>query len=70
MATGQIKALVRGRGFGFIQPEDSRGYLFFHSSGLRDVLFAQLEEGLQVEFDQVPDPRDPRQSRATDVRLL
>jgi CspA family cold shock protein len=69
MATGQIKRLVRDRGFGFIRPEGATEDIFFHSSSLQSGVFDQLNEGQTVEFDKEADPRDPKRSRAVNVRL-
>jgi CspA family cold shock protein len=69
MATGQIKRLVRDRGFGFIRPEGASEDIFFHSSALKSGIFDQLNEGQNVEFDKENDPRDPKRSRAINVRV-
>lgn len=67
---GQIKRLVRDRGFGFIRPEGATEDIFFHTSALQGVIFDQLSEGQNVEFDKESDPRDPKRSRAVNVRLV
>ena len=54
MAKGQIKRLARDRGFGFIRPDGE---------------FDSLQEGQMVEFEKGADDRDPRKSRALNVRL-
>ena len=69
MATGQIKSLVRDRGFGFIQETGGAGDIFFHSSALAQGEFDQLKEGQNVEFDKGPDPRDSSRIRAANIRL-
>ncbi len=69
MATGQIKRLVRDRGFGFIRPDGASEDIFFHSSSMPGGVFDQLNEGQNVEFDKEPDPRDAKRSRAVNVRL-
>ena len=69
MATGQINRLVRDRGFGFIRPEGASEDIFFHSSALQGGIFDQLNEGQTVEFDREADPRDPKRSRAINVRV-
>ncbi len=69
MATGQIKRLVRDRGFGFIRPEGASEDIFFHSSSLQGGIFDQLNEGQNVEFDTENDPRDPKRNRAVNVRM-
>ena len=69
MATGQIKRLARDRGFGFIRPEGASEDLFFHTSAVQGGMFDSLEEGQNVEFEKGADERDPRRSRALNVRL-
>jgi cold shock protein len=66
---GEIKRLERSRGFGFIRPEGASADVFFHTSALQGVMFDDLNEGQKVEFDTQPDDRDPRRSRAVNVRL-
>jgi CspA family cold shock protein len=70
MATGTINRLVRDRGFGFIRPEGASEDIFFHSSALQGGIFDQLNEGQAVEFDKEADPRDPKRSRAINVRAV
>jgi CspA family cold shock protein len=69
MATGTIKRLIKERGFGFIQTAGSSEEVFFHTTSLSPGEFDQLSEGQSVEFDVEPDPRDPRRSRAANVRV-
>lgn len=69
MASGKIKTLMKDRGFGFIQVEGSSEDLFFHSSSLPAGGYDNLETGQTVEFDVEPDPRNPRRSRAANVRV-
>lgn len=69
MATGTIKRLIKERGFGFIQTSGSSEEVFFHSTSLSPGAFDELSEGQSVEFDVEPDPRDPRRSRAANVRV-
>jgi CspA family cold shock protein len=69
MATGQIKRLVRDRGFGFIRPEGASEDVFFHSSATGGM-FDSLNEGQNVEFDKENDPRDPKRSRAVNIRVV
>jgi len=70
MATGQIKRLVRDRGFGFIQPAGESEDIFFHSTALTAGVFDQLAEGQNVEFDNQVDDRDSRRMRAVNVRVI
>ncbi|MPZ48694.1 MAG: hypothetical protein GEU75_05170 [Dehalococcoidia bacterium] len=68
MATGKITRLVKDRGFGFIQTGDNQE-VFFHTTSLPAGQFDELREGQNLEFDVEPDPRDPRRSRAANVRV-
>jgi len=70
LATGQIKRLVRDRGFGFIQEPGVVEDTFFHSSAVATGTFDELSEGQAVEFDRGPDPRDASRTRALNVRLI
>ncbi len=67
--TGEIKRLEQERGFGFIRPTGASEDVFFHSSALQGVVFDQLREGQAVEFEKQPDDRDPRKTRAINVRV-
>ena len=69
MATGRIKTLMKDRGFGFIQVDGANEEVFFHSSSLSNGGFDDLREGQRVGFEIEPDPRNPRRSRAGNVRL-
>ena len=65
MPGGQIKRLVRDRGFGFIR-DDSGQEWFFHRSAVQGT-FDQLNEGQRVEFTPEDSGKGPR---AGDVRLI
>jgi CspA family cold shock protein len=69
MATGQIKRLARDRGFGFIRPDGASEDIFFHTSAVQGGMFDSLQEGQAVEFDKGADDRDPRKTRAINVRV-
>ena len=69
MATGTIKTLMKDRGFGFIQVDGASEEVFFHSTSLPPGSFDGLREGQKVEFEVEPDPRNPRRSRAGNVRV-
>jgi CspA family cold shock protein len=62
---GEIKKLIRERGFGFISAEDGRE-VFFHRSALEGVDFDALEEGNSVEFNVERGPKGPQ---AANVRV-
>jgi len=67
MTTGTIKRL-NDRGFGFISPSSGGSKdVFFHSSSVANATFDDLQEGMQVSFDQEADPRDPSRQRASRV---
>ena len=67
MAVGEIRRLVRDRGFGFIGPQDGGNDVFFHHSALEAGQFDGLYEGQKVEFSSQQDSRGPR---AVSVRPL
>lgn len=50
MATGTVKKIM-DKGFGFIATEGQAKDLFFHSSEVKNVSFADLQEGDTVTFD-------------------
>lgn len=62
---GQVKRLIRARGFGFIATED-RQEVFFHRSAVVGD-FDALEEGAQVEFNL---ERGPKGLRAANVKVV
>ena len=70
MATGQIKRMARDRGFGFIRPDGASEDIFFHTTAVQGGSFDDLNEGQTVEFDKAADERDPRRSRAINVRAV
>ncbi len=59
MMTGTIKTLTE-RGFGFIAVEGQEKEIFFHSSALVGVAFADLKAGDVVTFDMEDSDRGPR----------
>ncbi len=63
---GEIKKLIRERGFGFISAEDGRE-IFFHRSALEDTDFDALEEGNSMEFNAGRWLKGPR---AVNVRMI
>lgn len=64
MAEGTIKRLT-DKGFGFISTASGKD-LFFHSSALQGVSFAELHEGQAVTYTEGMGPKGPR---AETVRL-
>jgi len=65
MAEGTIKRLTN-KGFGFINTGNAKD-LFFHSSNVDGVTFAQLEEGQRVSFTEKQGPKGPQ---AENVKLI
>ncbi|MGO8690328.1 MAG: cold-shock protein [Thermoguttaceae bacterium] len=58
MAEGTIKK-VTNKGFGFIQTGSDTD-LFFHSSSVQGVSFAELREGQKVSYTEGQGPKGPR----------
>jgi CspA family cold shock protein len=58
MPGGQIKRLVRDRGFGFICDDGGQEW-FFHRSAVEGS-FDQLNEGQRVIFEEEPSAKGPR----------
>ncbi len=58
--TGIIKRINSEKGFGFITPDGGDKDVFFHSSALVGVSFAELREGEKVSFDTEPSEKGPR----------
>jgi len=63
--TGIIKRLNGEKGFGFITPDGGDKDVFFHSSALVGVTFAELHEGDKVSFETEQSEKGPR---ATNVK--
>ena len=67
MAQGTIKKLITAKGFGFIAPEDGSDDVFFHTSGIENSSFEELQEGQAVEFVLGDGPKGPR---AENIRVV
>lgn len=63
---GQIKRLIRDRGFGFVSAENGKE-VFFHRSAMGDVDFESLDEGTDVEFEL---EQGPKGLRAANLRIV
>lgn len=64
---GSIKKILRDKGFGFIVPDDGSDDVFFHRSRLAPkMLFEDLREGDEVEFQVRPGEKGPQ---AFDVKV-
>ena len=59
MATGTVKKLVRGRGFGFITAQDG-SEVFPHSIAIEGGAFDSLTAGQNVEFNVERGEKGPR----------
>jgi cold shock protein len=58
---GTIKKIVRDKGFGFIVPDDGSNDVFFHRSRVAPkVVFEDLREGEEVEFEVRPGDKGPQ----------
>lgn len=58
--TGKIKRLT-DKGFGFIAPDEGEGKdVFFHSTALQGITFADLREGDAVTFEIEDSDKGPR----------
>ncbi len=59
--TGTIKKIIKGKGFGFITPDEGNEDVFFHSSRLAaKIYFEDLREGDEVEFQVRPGEKGPQ----------
>lgn len=58
-ATGTVKWFSSEKGYGFIQRADGPD-VFVHHSAIEGAGFKTLEEGEQVEFDVIEDPKGPK----------
>lgn len=67
METGTIARLQTERGFGFITREGSDKDLFFHSSELVGVQFAELKEGDKVQFEVGEGPKGPNATKVSRI---
>jgi cold shock CspA family protein/ribosome-associated translation inhibitor RaiA len=60
--TGTISQLFGGRGYGFIRtPEDQEVY--FHRDVLHNLVFTELREGQEVQFDVEQGDKGPQAAR-------
>lgn len=59
VATGTVKWFNDDKGYGFIETDGSED-VFVHFSAIAGEGYRSLQEGAQVEFDIVPDPKGPR----------
>lgn len=66
---GTIAGKNEEKGFGFITPEGmedkKENNVFFHSSSLEGVTFAELQKGEAVEFETEASDKGPRAAHVT-----
>ena len=67
MPTGTVKFYDRGRGYGFILPDDGGKDVFVHATALERAGMRGLVEGQKVSFDIEPDRRTGK-TAATNIR--
>jgi CspA family cold shock protein len=60
MRRGTVKWFDTLKGYGFIAPEDSTQDVFVHYSAIRGIGYTTLNDGENVEFESIPDPRGPK----------
>ncbi len=66
MEQGKIKAIVEGKGFGFIGRPGQKD-MFFHATGVRGISIEELQVGDVVEFEIAEGEKGPH---AVQVRLV
>jgi cold shock protein len=66
MPAGKIKMFNQDKGYGFIQPDDGGGDVFFHVSALRGG--AEITKGNAVNFEIGVDPKSGK-TKAVSVDL-
>jgi CspA family cold shock protein len=66
MAIGKVKWFNDQKGYGFIEREEGED-VFVHFSGIVGDGYRSLQEGAEVEFEVIQDPKGPR---ADKVRVI
>ena len=56
--------------FGFVRPDEIGNEVFVHVKDVQASGLAGLQIGQRVEYDTVPDRRDPKKFRAIDLRII
>lgn len=70
MNNGTVKWFNAQKGYGFITNSNNGEEVFVHFSAINNAGFKSLEEGQQVTFDTMHDPRNSRKVRAANVSIL
>jgi CspA family cold shock protein len=65
--SGVVKWFNRLKGYGFIDPEDGENEVFVHYSAIDGEGYRNLDEGDQVQYDEVDFGKGPQ---ARNVRWL
>jgi cold shock protein len=66
---GTVKFFNRDKGFGFIAPTGGGKDIFVHVSTVQKAGVPYLEEGMEISFEVVDDPRG-RGLQANNLQLL
>lgn len=66
---GKVKFFNRDKGFGFISPAAGGRDVFVHVSAVQKAGVPYLEDGMEVSYEVVEDPRG-RGQQATNLQLL
>ena len=55
---GKIEKVIQDRGFGFISTQEKEDSIFFHKTQINsDLVFADLREGQDVQFEVEETPK-------------
>ena len=69
MPEGKIKKVVLEKGYGFIEPNEGGGDIFFHHSSCVETPIEELNAGQAVSFDTEPG-QGGKGPRAVNVKPL
>ena len=60
MANGTVKWFSDDKGFGFITPDDGKGDLFVHHTGIVAEGYRSLDEGARVVYEEEQGDKGPK----------
>lgn len=69
MNKGTVKWFDASKGYGFITSDNGSEDVYVHFSAIQSDGFKTLNEGQKVTFDTETDPKNPRKTRAANVRI-